>query len=281
MNRRILTALLSACLISGACTFLLARRVRAAMSSAHHGVERYVAPVRPLQVGEVLSGGDLAWVEWPVDTPLRGAFKEMNAVQGRVVLYPLEKGSPIVERDLADPGTGGGLASRIPRGMRALALRSDDVVGVAGFLAPGSYVDVLVTYKTRNSPESLTTTVLQDAEILAAGQRMQPDPSGRAASATVVTLLLTPVEAERAVLASTQGTVHFVLRNGVDRDQTESTPISLSQMGIVAAASAPDAVPVDPETTGQPEGVRPARQRRHRGVETVLGGDPPEEGRHP
>jgi pilus assembly protein CpaB len=192
-------------------------------------------------------------------------------------MYPLEQGQPILERDLADPGTGGGLASRIPTGMRALALRSDDVVGVAGFLAPGSRVDVLVTYRAENSPEPMTATVLQDAEVLAAGQRMEPDPSGKPASATVVTLLVNPLEAERAVLASTQGTVHFVLRNGLDKDTAENLPISLSRLSSAPGTEPPAARPlVHPAANHHPLLAPPSL-----GVETVLGGEDPIEGKQP
>jgi pilus assembly protein CpaB len=251
---------------------LLGKKIALAASPRPQKVLRYVAAARSLDAGAVLIASDLAWVSWPVDDPLAGALPSVDTLPGRVVLYPLEQGQPVLERDLADPGTGGGLASRIPKGMRALALRSDDVVGVAGFLSPGSHVDVLVTYRTETSPEPLTATVLQDAEVLAAGQRMEPDPTGKPASATVVTLLLDPLEAERAVLASTQGTVHFVLRNGLDKDATKNMPMSLAWL-----AAGPGVGP--PPVAETPRAARPQRplaplpiQVPGPGVETVLGG---------
>ena len=84
---------------------------------------------------------------------------------------------------------------------------------------PGTHVDVLVTLHLSTQPDPVTSTVLQDAEVLATGQKTEPDPEGKPTTATVVTLLVKPEDAERVVLASTQGTVHFVLRNGVDREQ--------------------------------------------------------------
>jgi pilus assembly protein CpaB len=187
------------------------------------------------------------------------------------VLYPLEAGQPILERDLADRGIGAGLASRIPDGKRALALRSDDVVGVAGFLAPGSRVDVLVTFRLASSAEPWTATVLENAEVLAAGQRTEPDPTGKPASATVLTLLVSPLEAERAVLASTQGTVHFVLRNGLDKEDSDSAPISLAWL---AAGPHPGFAGIAGEQTSL---IKTTIYRRHATirprlqVETVLG----------
>jgi pilus assembly protein CpaB len=136
---------------------------------------------------------------------------------------------------LSNPGAGSGLSVKIPDGMRAISLRTDEVVGVAGFLLPGTHVDVLVTlHATNTAPntpqDTITTTVLQDVEVLAAGQKIDPDPDGKATTATVVTLLVKPEEAERVVLASTQGTVHFVLRNGADRQDVDGAPVLLSQL---------------------------------------------------
>ena len=114
--------------------------------------------------------------------------------------------------------------------MRAISLKSDDVVGVAGFLLPGTFVDVLVTYHTVATSEPITATILQDVQVLAAGQKFQPDPEGKAASVDVVTLLVKPEDAERVVLASSQGIVHFVLRNGTDKTSAKETAVQLSQL---------------------------------------------------
>jgi pilus assembly protein CpaB len=291
VNRRIAIALLAACLISAACTFLLGRKLKLVSSSRSSQMFRYVAPSRAIEPGEILSADDLGWTNWPRESPISGAQVSVDHVLGRVVLYPVGKGEPILDHDLADPGTGGGLASRIPKGMRALALRSDDVVGVAGFLAPGSRLDVLVTYRANNSEEPMTATVLENAEVLAAGQRLQPDPTGKPASATVVTLLLTPVEAERAVLASTQGTVHFVLRNGLDKDETVRAPISMASLARTDGTSIVPAVlnrpPADAaQAAGRGRPADPSPQpppspRESSGVETILGGDRADDGKQP
>lgn len=240
--KRMMTGLLIALAISGACTYLLSRKIDSHASQRRPVTQTYAAPARALQAGEILKTDNLEMIDWPVSSPITGAFSRIDEVVGRVVLYPLDKGQPILERYLALPGSGGGLAGRIPDGMRALALRSDEVVGVAGFLLPGSHLDVLVTYRADKSPEPVTTTVVQDAEVIAAGHQMEPDPAGKPATVTVVTLLLTPEDAERAVLASTQGSIHFVLRNGSDKSRTHGAPIPLSQLsGELPGADQPGA----------------------------------------
>jgi len=188
-----------------------------------------------MQAGELLKPENLELVAWPSANPIDGAFASTAEIAGRAVLFPLGKGQPILERDLSAVGSGTGLAGKIPDGMRAIALRSDEVVGVAGFLVPGSHVDVLVTYRSDKSPEPVTATVLQNAMVIAAGQKVQPDPEGKPSAVTVVTLLLTPEESERAVLASTQGTIHFVLRNDGDASRTNNAPMLLSGLSGEAA----------------------------------------------
>lgn len=228
--KRIIVALTLALLVSGLCTWLVSRRLSAPPAPQRQPDAHYVAPSRALDAGDLLNSGNTELIAWPGSAPIEGAFTAPAAVLGRAVLFPLGKGQPILDRDLSAPGSGIGLAGKIPDGMRAVALRSDEVVGVAGFLVPGSHLDVLVTYRTGASADSVTATVLQDAIVLAAGQQIEPDPAGKPSAATVVTLLLTPEEAERAVLASTQGAIHFVLRNGADKSRTEDAPIALSQL---------------------------------------------------
>jgi pilus assembly protein CpaB len=190
--------------------------------------QAYVAAAAPLDAGEVLDATKLKLIQWPVAVPLVGVFLKPQDVIGRSLLYPLAAGAPILDRDLAIPGTG--LTTKIPDGMRALALRSDEVVGVAGFLFPGSHVDVLVTYRSTTAPEPATATVLQNVEVLAAGSQVQPNLDGKPASVDVVTVLVTPNDAERVVLASTQGTIHFVLRNSEDHNRVDSVPVGLAEL---------------------------------------------------
>lgn len=231
MARRMMLALVVALVISGLFTFWLSRRMghntRAVTPPQN---QQYVAAARSLQPGETIRREDLNLIDWPKSHPLAGSFVRVDDVVGRAVLYPLAAGQPILDQQLAAAGAGIGLTARIPSGMRAIALSSNEVIGVAGFLMPGTHVDVLVTYHDESHPDPVTATVLQDAEVLAAGHQVQPDPTGKPSTVDVVTLLLSPEDAEKAVLASAQGSIHFVLRNGGDRVQAKATPVGMTQL---------------------------------------------------
>ncbi|WP_263378065.1 Flp pilus assembly protein CpaB [Granulicella paludicola] len=227
-TQRLLVALVLAITVSGLCTLWL-RKIAGAKGSNGH--RKYVAVTQPMTAGDVLHASALKMVEWPSDIPLTGAFTAMDQVDGRTLLYPIAGGQPVLDAQLSAAGSGPGLSPKIPDGMRAISLKSDEVVGVAGFLLPGTHVDVLVTYHISPSPDPLTATVLQDVQVLTAGQKMQPDPEGKPNTVNVVTLLVTPDDAEKVTLASSEGTVHFVLRNGADRGLTQDSPANLAEFG--------------------------------------------------
>lgn len=267
ITRRLTLSLLIALGISGLCTYVLGQRIGSGARTSL-ATRMYVAPARPLASGELLKADDLKLIAWPVSQPIAGGFESGAEVVGRIVLYPVNPGQPLTDKLVSAPGAGTGLAARIPTGMRAIALKSDDVVGVAGFLAPGSHLDVLVTYRTEKQPEPTTLTVLQDAEVLAAGHQVQPDPEGKPSTVTVVTLLLTPGDAERVVLASTQGTIHFVLRSGSDQARTHQDAISLSQLSPLVPQSSADVRTTRPiRLRASTKQLEPARLQ----VETIRG----------
>ena len=267
-SKRIVVALSLALLVSSICTWLVSRRLTPASSQRPQDV-MYVAASRAVQAGEVLQGDNIELVAWPGNVPIEGAFAQPAAVIGREAMFPLAKGKPIEDSELSAAGAGVGLASKIPDGMRAVALRSDEVVGVAGFLLPGSHLDVLVTYHSDVSSEPVTAIVLQNAVVLAAGHQAEPDPMGKTADVTVVTLLLTPEQAVRAVLASTQGAIHFVLRNGGDGSRSDETLIPLSQLTGHAPAHAS---PVERAAAIHPVAPVAAAAPKSHEIETVLGG---------
>ena len=137
-----------------------------------------VAASETLEAGELLKAGSLRLMEWPV--PLPGSVLKVDEIAGRILLFPVAKDQPILAAYLAPAGVSSGLTAKIPSGMRAVSVRSDEVVGVAGFLLPGTHVDVLLTYHSDKSPDSRTATVLQDVVVVAAGQQIRPDPGGQA-----------------------------------------------------------------------------------------------------
>lgn len=259
--RRLILALVLALGVSGLFTFWLSKKFSKPTAAApvRH---QYVAAAVNLDAGEKLQPASLNLIDWPEATPLQGAFAKPEDVAGRIVMFPLSAGQPILERQLIAAGGGSGLTVKIPEGMRAISLKSDDVIGVAGFLLPGTFVDVLVTYRTVATSEPITATILQNVQIVAAGQKIQPDPEGKATSVDVVTLLVKPEDAERVVLASSQGVVHFVLRNGTDKSSTKETAIQLSQLEGGA--------PARPVVSQGPRPVRPSEPASYT-VETVNG----------
>src|SRR5271165_785794 len=227
--RRLVIALLIALLLSGGMTFFISRKV-ANRSTARPQTLRYVAASRAIQSGEVLKPDNLSLVDWPETVPVQGGFKKPDELVGRSVIYPVAGGQPILDTYLAAPGSGIGLTVKIPEGMRATSVRSDEVVGVAGFLFPGSHVDVLVTLHSDKTMTQATQIVLQDVEVLTTGQNIEPDPQGKAQAANVVTLLLTPQDAQKLVLAASQGSVQFVLRNGADRGHVKPVPVGIAAL---------------------------------------------------
>jgi pilus assembly protein CpaB len=256
--KRLMMALLAALLISGLSTYWLSRRLAKAAHVGPPQKQLMVAANQTLEAGELLKLESLRLVESPI--ALSGSFSKIEEVAGRVVLFPLAKDQPILNSYLAPAGAGVGLTAKIPSGMRAISVRSDEVVGVAGFLLPGTHVDVLLTYHTNKSPDARTATVLQDVVVLAAGQQLRADPEGKpTADNNVVTLLLKPEDSEKLVLATSLGAIHFVLRNGADKEQALSTSVGLDELtGTAPAAPAAAA-------------IAPAAHRKPYQVETILG----------
>ncbi len=247
--KRLVTVLCIAVIISGGFTLWLSHQVKKQHPVATVAATlQYAAVTQSLEAGAVLRPDQIKLISWPANDPLDGAHQKIEEIAGRVVLFPLAAGQPILDRQLAVAGQGG-FTGKIPPGMRAISVRSNEIVGVAGFLQPGTHVDVLVTYHTTASPEPVTSTILQDVEVLAAGQKFQPDADVKGDAANVVTLLVKPDDAEKIVLASSQGDLHFVLRNGLDREQVQDSGANISEFEtggtsprpVVARAARPSA----------------------------------------
>jgi pilus assembly protein CpaB len=229
-TRRLVIALGSALVLSGLVTFFLNQKIRSRYAAASSvSTRKVVAAAKPLGQGAIVKAEDLTTVDWPTPFPLQGAFENVSDVVGRSVIYPVGAQQPVVDTFVTNPGLGFGLTAKIPEGMRAISVRSDEIVGVAGFLFPGSHVDVLVTLRPEASGGA-TQIVLQDVEVLTAGQNTQPDPQAKPSTAGAVTLLLKPEDTEKLVLASNQGTIHFVLRNGADHTVVAVAPMRTSDL---------------------------------------------------
>jgi len=229
-----------AAVLAGVVTFVVFKKLRA--NVAQQQLTQIVAAVNDLPVGATLTAKDVAMVDWPSNMPLAGSFSKAEAVVGKPLIHSIGAKQPIFQRDLGIEGSGIGLSAKIPPGMRATAVKSNEIVGVAGFLYPGSHVDVLATYVVPEHPGSMTQTVLQDVEVLAAGQTIEPDPQGKPQEVNVVTLLLTPEDSQKVQLAGNQGSIQFILRNGTDSKKSEDlTPVRLDQLAGLVKAPAPPA----------------------------------------
>jgi pilus assembly protein CpaB len=180
-----------------------------------------------------LTPQDLTTIGWPDNLPLDGSISKVEDAVGRPLRVSLAARQPVLQRHLAAAGSGFGLAGKIPAGMRATAIRSNEIVGVAGFLFPGSHVDVIATYTTPSGtggPQQVSETVLQDVEVLSTGTSVEPDPQGKPQTVSVVTLLLSPEDSQKLLLASAQGAIQFVLRSGVDQQRVDVPPTRLVQL---------------------------------------------------
>jgi pilus assembly protein CpaB len=234
-------ALLIAVALAGGITIVVYRRL--SKSAARPQMIQIVAAAKDVPAGVALAAADVNLIQWPASVPLPGSFTKVEDVAGRPLIYPLGKGEPVMARDLAIPGSGIGLTVKIPAGMRATSVRSNEVVGVAGFLYPGSNVDVLGTFNVPGNPNPITETLLQDVEVLTAGTQIEPDPTGKPQTVNVVTLLLSPEDSQKLLMASTQSTIQFVLRNGADQGKEIVKPTRLDELIAMAKPPAPPATP--------------------------------------
>src|SRR5271169_198518 len=218
-----------ALVVSVVVTFFLYTHIKRQYAMTSRPI-KIVAAARPLEPGQPLTAEDLTLANWPANVPLSGAASRPEAFLGRIVLYPIAAQEPIREPLLAAPGAAVGLTAKIPDGMRAVAIQTNEVNNVSGFLFPGCHVDALVTFRPTDGKDSVTMTVLQNVAVLSTGEKLQPDPAGKPQNVKEVTVLLTPDDAQKLVLASNQGTVQFVLRNGSDQLQAQQRPVGLKDL---------------------------------------------------
>ena len=213
-----------------------------------------VVAARALPMGSVVAADAVRLRDVPENLFPAGGFSLLEEVVDRSVTSNMQAEEPVLEARLAARGSGVGLAPLIPPGMRAIAVRVNDVVGVAGFVLPGMRVDVLVTGQGANQPETVTRTVLQNIAVLSAGQTIQTDGKN-AISAPVVTLLVTPDDAEALTLANTEGRIQLVLRNSTDA--VLANPRGRQLNDLYGARTAPTAATGPPAAVAAPRRERP------------------------
>lgn len=225
MQSRLAGVILFAVLVAlGASVVLYQLLVRRMGTGPAGSSTQILVAARDLALGAVVSPEDLEAVRWGGPVP-RGALQKPEDVVGRAAVVPTYRGSPILDVNFAPKGAGAGLAVTIPPGKRAVAVKVDQVVGLAGFVLPGMHVDVIATGDPPDkSKEVLGTqarTILQNIEVLSAGQNLQPDREGKPVPVQVVNLLVTPEEAEILSLAGNETRIQLVLRNPLDKEKAE------------------------------------------------------------
>ena len=189
-----------------------------------------VVAARALPPGVRLSADDVRLAAWPSASPVAGSFSTTDAVVNRALLASVVENEPLLENKVAPLAAGAGLSPAIPAGMRAMAVRVDEVIGVAGYLDSGTRVDLVVTM--RNREESTSRTVVSNVQVLSAGTRNEQerarDGKENPLTTAVVTLLVSPQDAERIALAQAEGQIMLVLRNPLDTDPTTTGGVRIA-----------------------------------------------------
>jgi pilus assembly protein CpaB len=258
MNRRLVTILFCAFVVASACAFLVNRMIGGRLNAAAKpNTTRVIAAAGDIKLGTVLTAANLTTIEIAAGELPKGAILKPELAVGRGVVSDLYQGEPILDSRLAAVGAGGGLAATIRQGMRACAVKVDDVVGVAGFVTPGMRVDVLISGVPPgvNNPAdgSQVRTLLQNLEVLSAGTDIQKDGEGKPKQVQVVNLLVTPEQAELLSLASSQTHIQLVLRNPLDTEISKTAGTAVGNL-----FDDKNAAPVKPKIAAVKAAAKPA-----------------------
>jgi pilus assembly protein CpaB len=212
-------------------------------AASQPGVEVVVAAT-DISVGEKVEDKAIRMVRFPENDLPPNAIRDKSRVVGRGAILPMYRGEFVLPNKLAGENAGSGLPALIPPGMRAMSVRVNEVVSVAGFVQPGTRVDVLLTGNPTGGDEQQTTTVLKNVLVIATGQKLERSSTGEAQMAPVITLLVSPDDAQKLALSSTQGRIQLSLRNPLDTNQEDLAAVNSGALykGVpkpVVAASAP------------------------------------------
>jgi len=242
-RKRIYTVLLLAMTVGAIFAFSTYRYV---LATPERGPSAKTTPVvvaaSSLDLGAALRAEDLRTINWPSESVPAGTFNNPQELVGRGLIQQVSQNEPLLPSKLAPVGAGAGLPPMIPDGMRALSVRVNDVIGVAGYVLPGSKVDVLVTVSPTNQTTDMTSKViLTNVTVLTAGTRIERDveKDNKPVSVSVVTLLVDPLQSEALTLASTEGKIQLALRNPLDKTMPP-TP-GIKPVFLLGQSSAPRA----------------------------------------
>jgi len=251
-QQRTLIVLLVALITAGIATFAVFQAIKQMpVREVEVGTVPVVVASRNIPVGTLLNADDLRVSPWPVKSQVPGSFADPKDVINRGVIETIGENEPLTTRKLAGKESGAGMPPMIPPGMRAISVRVNDVIGVAGFAVPGTRVDVLVSVSDPRDgsgrSEPMARTVVSNVTVLTAGTRYDQEESKQGGKPgqqqSVVTLAVLPLDGERIALAQSEGKLSLALRNPLDVDPTQTTGIKLPAL---MRGTGPEPVVVDP-----------------------------------
>lgn len=231
--------MLALSIVAGLAAVLIAMRWLGQQSNV--STTRVVAAARDIEIGQPLNAQMVELVAWPASAIPTGSFTDIKAIEGRVIKAALLRGEPVLEPKLAPPGTRGGLSALIPDGRRAITVKVNEVVGVAGFALPGNYVDVLV-HAQDDASRPVSKIVLEKILVLAVAQEATRDET-KPRVVNAVTLEVTPEQAEKIDLSRSIGQLSLVLRNQIDSTPSVTTGMHKSDL-LGTPPAAPETVKV-------------------------------------
>ena len=248
---------------------------RTAPTPVEMATKKTVVAAKPMPLGTLVTRDAVKLVDWPAQTPLQGGFSTLDEVVDRGLIAPVVENEPISENKLAPKEAGAGLSPTIKPGMRAISIRVNEVIGVAGFVVPGSRVDVvsILTDPRSNANDPLSRVVLSNVLVLSAGTRYDQDEArtdGKAIRSAVVTLMVDPLDADRVALAQSKGELMLTLRHPLDVEPSDSRGIRFASLLTGAQEAAPKpAAPAGPRRALPPPPPPPPPVVKAYTVETI------------
>lgn len=256
-----------ACVVALVFTFGIYKHNQSSHDTGAHSAAhawQYLAAAKDIHDGDRIGPDDVMVVNWSSDQPVPNAYLPVDKAKviGRVASYPLSNGVLLTENVLGESDSSLGLPHKIPAGFRAFSVRSSEVNDFGGFLYPGSKVDILVSIKAGEKAPARSLSLVQNVIVLATGKQLTPDPAGKPTSVNVITVLVTPEQAQRIALAQEEGVLYFSLRNGGDGELREDKPTLFSEIG---------GIPAPPIGKRRPLGLEPPFPPAGTPVVTVFG----------
>jgi pilus assembly protein CpaB len=254
-NRLLIGVFIAVLLAFLTSTFVYKKFQQASFVKPAAVTQTIVVAAEPMPLGTRLDASKLRQIPWPAGEPVQGMFTKVDECVNRALITAVAENEPILEGKLAPVQAGAGLPATIPEGMRGLSVAVTAVVGVAGFVGPGTMVDVLATGKLPGSgQDKITRTILENVRVLAAGQKIEQDKDGKPQTVPVITLLVTPEDAAKLTMAATEGKIQLSLRNTIDMKSANPAPVMQAVLFAPAGgppvhlAARPHAAPMPPPT---------------------------------